>query len=63
MSMKNSNVCPCNGIITGGQIPDEPDKEDTNYPIGFIGWAPNDTAWLHIGSGRWIYITANPPGD
>ena len=53
-----SNRCCYNGTITGGTISADPTATDTNYPIGFIGWTPANKAFLHIGSGTWIDITA-----
>lgn len=56
-----SNRCCYNGTITGAPISTDPTANDTNYPIGFIGWTPDNKAFLHVGSGTWIDITAKAP--
>lgn len=54
--MRSNTGCH-KGTITGGTISADPTATDTNYPIGFIGWTPENKAFLHVGSGTWIDIT------
>lgn len=56
-----NHSCFHNTTLTGGQISADPTSTDTNYRIGFIGWTPANKAFLHVGSGTWIDITAKPP--
>lgn len=60
----NHKGCCLNNTLTGGTISSAPTAKDTNYPIGFIGWTPDNKAFLHVGSGTWIALNPDaPPPD
>lgn len=55
--------CCYNDLIRGGTLSADPTTADTGYPIRYLGWTPEGRVFLHIGSGKWLDVTAWPPPD
>lgn len=50
----------CNGFIRGGRLSSTPTKDTTGYGIPYLGYTVDGKAFLHIGSGTWIALNADP---
>lgn len=57
-----ANRCCNDTDIKGKLLISNPTKEDINYPPGFIGWTEDEKVYFHIGSGRWVDISASGGG-
>lgn len=57
-----ANKCCTDTTIKGGLLSLDPTSEDINYPPGFIGWTEDEKVYFHIGSGRWVDISASGGG-
>lgn len=56
------NRCCNDTNIKGALLSSDPTSEDINYPPGFIGWTEDEKVYFHIGSGRWVDISASGGG-